>query len=167
MAISNATRNDVWQKLLDAQRHVQYYQVMSGRHEKRHMAVRFVLLFAGAGSVVTVVQTVDARIQAALGIVIAVTVAWEFVANYARKAAILHAICTESCSIESELRDLWTDIQSGIKEEAEIRRAYKALAARLREVTGWAGQNGVVVDDKVNQRTTRTAYAVMEQQYAN
>ena len=167
MAISHATRNDVWQQLLDAQRFVQYYQVMAGKHEKWLLAIRFVLLLAGTGSIASVVDIVPPVVQAFFGVVVAAAVAWEFVANYARKAAVLHAICLECCAIENELRELWTDVQLENMDEQDIRQTNRRLGARLREATGWAGQNGVVVNEKVNQEATEAAYSVTVQRYAN
>ena len=168
MSISSSTRNDVWQQLLDAQRLVQYYQVMAGRHEKRHTAIRFVLLLAGTGSIVgPLLDDVPPFLQAIFGVAVAAAVAWEFVASYARKAAVMHAICMECCAIENELRDLWTDIQLENMKESDIRRTNRKLAARLREVSGWAGQIGVAVDDDLNKEITKAAYDVTEQRYAN
>ena len=46
-ALSDATRNYVWQAMLDGVRYVRYYEALQQRYNRRHQIFRFTLGLAG------------------------------------------------------------------------------------------------------------------------
>ena len=92
-------------------------------------------------------------------------VIWDFIANYGKKAAILHTICLECGAIENELRELWTDIDTNTANEDEIRASHKRLVQRLHNVTGWAGHADISVNNQMNEESEKFANSIMDQRY--
>lgn len=87
------TRNAVWQELLDTARLVQYYEALSHRYRRYHWAVRFVLLLSASSGIVALLDLLPEPmlqpVQLTAGGLIALTVVWDCVSDYARKAAVL------------------------------------------------------------------------------
>ena len=165
--VTDQTRNAVWQELLDAVRLVRYYEALSDRYRRNHWAVRFVLLVAASSEIVALLallpENMRQSVQLAAAGFIALTVAWDFVSDYARKAAVLHAISMECSAVEIELKSLWGEIESISDDEAQRRNTQ--LMRRISDATGWAGQADIREDSELNRKCATTAYNVMEDQY--
>lgn len=168
--VSAQTRNDVWQELLDVARLVLYYEALAHRHRRNHMIVRFLLLAAAAGAIAALLDLLPAAAQPVAQLVagglVALLVAWDFVSNYARKAAVLQAISLECSLLEVEWRELWADVNDGHVSDAEARDKNYRLARRISEVTGWAGQADIGEDSKLNEECAKVAYNAMADRYA-
>ena len=168
MMATNQTRNAVWQELLDAARLVRYYEALSDRYRRNHWAVRLVLLLAASSEIVALLallpENMRQSVQLVAGGFIALTVIWDFVSDYARKAAVLHAIGMECSAVEIELKSLWSEIGSISDNEAQRRNTQ--LMRRISDATGWAGQADIREDSKLNRKCATAAYKIMEDQYA-
>ena len=166
--VTPQTRNAVWQELLDTARLVRYYEALSDRYRRYHWAVRFVLLLSASSGIVALLdllpESMRQPVQLTAGGFIALTVVWDFVSDYARKAAVLHAISMECSLVEVELKALWGELEH--RSDDEVRRNNTQLARKMTEVTGWAGQADVREDSKLNQACATSAYTVMKGQYA-
>lgn len=163
---TDGTRNDVWQAILDAARLVRYYEALADRHRRRHQAVRFMLLIAAAAGVATVLDLLPDLGQALAGGLVAVLVAWDFVADYAKKAALLHTISLECSALESDWRELWHEVNDWKADDAAIRDAMRALNRRTLEATGRAGTADIREDERLNQKCAESAYKVVADRYA-
>ena len=163
---SDETRNDVWQELLDAARLARYYEALSDRHQRKHRIVRFLLFVAGASAVATVLKFLPGEAQAVVGGLVAIVVAWDFVSDYAQKAAVLRTVSIACSELESEWRELWHDVNHDVVDEPQLRDQLQRLARRTREVTSRAGDAGVSVDQKLNERCAESAYKVVSDRYA-
>ena len=174
--VSAQTRNDVWQELLDVARLVRYYEALSDRYRRNHMIVRFLLLAAAVGGIATLLDLLPAdRLPAAVqkdqlvavaNALVALLVVWDFVSNYAKKAAVLQAISLECSLLDVEWRKLWADVNDGHVSDAEARGKNHGLGRRISEVTGWAGQAGIRESPRLNKKCTKVAYKVMADRYA-
>ena len=166
--VTPQTRNAVWQELLDTARLVRYYEALSDRYRHYHWAVRFVLLLSASSGIVALLDllpdSVRQPVQLTAGGLIALTVVWDFVSDYARKAAVLHAISMECSIVEVELKALWGELEH--RSDDEVRQKNTQLARRMTDVTGWAGQADVREDSKLNQECATSAYKVIKEQYA-
>lgn len=163
---TDRTRNGVWQELLDAARLVRYYEALSDRYRRNHFVVRFLLLAAAASGVAALLDLLPPGFQLAAGGLVALLVVWDAVSDYARKAAILHAIGLECDALEDEWRELWADIEDRDIDDAEVWRRNRRLARRLSEVTGWAGLVDVREDRKLNLRCEADAHRVTAARHA-
>ena len=54
--VSEQTRNDIWQGLLDAARLDRYYEALAERYRQRHLALRILLLLAAIGGMVSLLE---------------------------------------------------------------------------------------------------------------
>ncbi len=162
--VTEQTRNAIWQELLDVARLVRYYEALSDRHRRNHKIVRFLLLAAAAGGIATLLDLLPAIAQLIAGGLVALLVAWDFASDYAKKAAVLHAISLECSDLEREWRDLWLKLET--IGDAEAHQENTRLSQRISHVTGWAGQVDVREDRKLNEKCEEAAYKVIADQYA-
>ena len=162
--VSEQTRHDVWQELLDVERLVRYYEVLAKRHRRWHLAIRISLLLAATSGVASLLEVLPQSAQLIAGLMIIVLVALDFALNEARKTAVLNLIKIECRALGNEWKNLWTGLEHIGDDEA--RRENERLARRLAEVTGWAGQAEVGDDDALNEQCERVAYKVMSEDYA-
>lgn len=166
--VTDQTRNDVWQELLDAARLVRYYETLSDRYRRRHQGVRVVLLLAASSAIIALLalfpENLQQWVQLIAGALIASTVIWDFVFDYARKAAVLHTLSMECGMVEIELKALWDKMENIGDDEAQ--RSNTHLARRMADVTGRAGQADIQEDLELNHKCAEAAYRVMEDQYA-
>ena len=112
-------------------------------------------------------DVLPANVQLVAGGVVALLVAWDFVTDYARKAAVLHAISLECSALEIEWRALWADVNEGNLDDAEARRENQRLVRRVLEVTERAGREGIREDRKLNEKCEKIAYRVTADRYAS
>ena len=164
--VSETTRNEVWQELLDASRLVRYYSKLSDRYSRNRRIVQFLLMAAATGGIATLVNLLPQFIQQIAAAAVAILVAWDFFADYAKKAAVLHAICIECNRLEGEWRQLWVDIDQSNLDDAGVRRQCASLRRRLNEVTARVGLVGVQEDAALNKQCAEDAYKVMQARYA-
>ena len=160
---SERTRSDVWQELFDVARLVRYYEALADRHKRWRDRVRFLLLAAAAAGVAALLDLLPETARVAAGGAIAALVVWDFVADYARKAAVLHAVSLECSALEVEWRELWTDVNDADASECEARRRNRRLAQRIAAATGWAD---VPEDRKLNKECARAAHEYLADRYA-
>ena len=94
--VTGATRNAVWQEMLDVARLVRYYDRMARQRQQRHLGIRIVLFASATAGVASAIDALPEAVRIASGALIALLVAWDFLADYANKAAILGVIRGES-----------------------------------------------------------------------
>ena len=163
-------RHAVWQALLDAERLGRYYGIRAAAHRHAHRTLRFVLLFAAVGGVtrfLDVLPEVTESISNAAGIVIIALVIWDFMADYGKKAAILHAISIECGDYDLRLRSLWMSLDHADGEdETAIRAELRAIEDGMLRATARAGYAEVTEHDQDNERATTEAYEVVSARFA-
>ena len=164
--VTEQTRNYVWQELLDAARLVRYYEALSDRHRRNHSRVRFLLLAAATGSIAALLDLIPEITQLFTSAGVALLVAWDFVSDYAKKAAVLHTISLECSALEIEFQGLWLETDNPKASDNEIRSKGKQLERRMLEVTGWAGNADVREDSKLNEKCEVIANQIMVDKYA-
>lgn len=162
--VTEQTRNAIWQELLDVARLVRYYEALSDQHRRNHLIVRFLLLAAAAGGIAALLDLLPAIAQLIAGGVIALLVAWDFVSDYAKKAAILHAISIECSALEIEWQDLWLELENISDDDARLENT--RLSRKIANVTAWAGQADIREDRRLNEECEKAAYRVMTDRYA-
>ncbi len=164
--VTDRTRTDVWQGMLDAARLGYYYQALADRHRRKHTVVRFLLIAAAAGGIGAALDALPDTVRLVAGAAVAAIAAWDLAADYARKAAVLHAVHIECAFLEIEWAKLWAAVDRPGADDAKIARENWKLAERLTEVTGRAGAAGVQRDEKLNEECAETAYRVVAGSYA-
>ena len=112
-------------------------------------------------------DVLPASVQLIAGGLVALLVVWDFIADYAKKAAVLHAISLECSALEIEWRELWADVNERDLDDSEARRKNQRLARRALEVTGRAGHADIRENRKLNEKCEKVAYRVVEDRYAS
>ena len=163
---TDATRNAVWQEMLDTARLVRYYERMFSRQHRRHLAVRLVLLASATAGVAAATNALPEAIQVASGAGVAILVAWDFLVDYANKAAVLGSIRRECSAVEVELAALWGEIQADSIDDDEARRRLAELARRVSRATNLAGSAHISTNERLNATCEEAAYKAMEGRYA-
>ena len=164
--VSEQVRQAVWKNLLDVTRLVRYYETLSDRYRFKHSLIQFLLLASAFSGIAALLKLLPEIVQLFAGGLIAFLIAWDFVAGYARKAAVLHTINYECNALEIEWSDLWAVINSMEVDDTEVREKNKQLEEKFLSVTGWAGQADIRVDQKLNEKCEEVAYKVVAEQYA-
>ena len=164
--VTDPVRSMVWQEYLDAARLARYYEALSDKYRRNHLMVRFLLLATAAGGIAALLELLPATAQLFAAGLVALIVAWDFVADYAKKAAVLHTISIECGELESEWQQLWTEIDEDVLSTAEVQQRNKRLSRRILRVTSWAGVADIREDQRLNEKCAESAYRVMVDRYA-
>lgn len=164
--VSETTRNEVWQSLLDVARLIRYYDAYANRRRLYHFILRGLLLFAAAGGVANMLAVFPDFVVPAVSAAIAVLVVVDFACNYARQAAVLHAIGRECGKLEVEWKNLWANMNAGSVSDKKAMSINQELARQLLEATLWAGDADIREDRKLNEKCAEDAYKVMVEHYA-
>ena len=164
--VTDQMRSIVWQEYLDAARLVRYYEALSDKYRRNHLIVRFLLLAAAASGIAALLDLLPAIAQLLATALVALIVAWDFVSDYAKKAAVLHTISIECSELESEWQQLWTEINDDALSTVEVLHRNNRLSRRILGVTSWAGLADIREDQELNEKCAESAYRVMVDRYA-
>lgn len=165
--VSDQIRNEVWQDLLDVTRLVRYYAALSDRYKRNYNIVRGLLLIAATSGIAAFLDALPPIAQLISGVGIALIVAWDFVSDYGRKAAVSHAIRLQCGELENEWRDLWRNVDDGTIANEEALHSNRQLLQRITSLTGNAGYADIREDHKLNETQAADAYKIMEERYAH
>ena len=167
--VSQSTRNTVWQSYLDVARNSRYYEALANRYQWYYRSVRFALLFMVIVSVAVPYTSLSHPASWILGTlsvgITAILVAVDYVGDFAKKSAVLHGISVEVNRLESDWELLWLEIDDSDAVDSEMRQRNKDYQRLLMTVEKRAGEEGITIDHKLNQKCTETAYAIMEDRY--
>ena len=167
--VSDATRNDTWEMILDLERQVRYYGKLAGNYSMKYRTIRYFLLFGvlAEGAAVYFLSGQDPLLlwgTAGLGaFTLGFITVFDAVTNYAETAAYLkaaHLLCDE---LKTEAERLWRDIESDRVQDEEADERYTGImdhwliATRLTTLE---------VHDHDNMRATREAYEIVTSRYA-
>ncbi len=158
------TRNEVWQGLLDTARLVRYYHALTDQYHRKRTVLRFLILVAATGSIGALLGILPPLMNLIANSLIAACVAWDFVQDYATKAAVLHTIRNDCTALEGEWRTLWNE-QAYLTDRDILQRTVQ-LSQKLNTITGRAGEIGVQEDVALNTQCATDAYQVMKDRYA-
>lgn len=160
------TRDQVWEDFLSIARLFRYYHALADRYRRNRMILRFLLLSAAASGVAAVLDITPSIMQSVASGVVALLIVWDFVADYATKAAILHTVCSDCGELELDWQNLWLDMDNLDLEDAEVQLRNRKLNEKLRVITDRPGYINVRDDHKLNEECEEIAYRIMGERYA-
>ena len=167
--VSDVTRNDTWEMMLDLERQVRYYGRLAGNYSMRYRAIRYFLLFGilAEGAAVYFLSGQDPLLlwgTVGLGaFILGFITVFDAVTNYAETAAYLktaHLLCDE---IKTEAERLWRDIESDRVQDEEAEERYTGIMGR------WSMASRMTTleaHDHDNARAAREAYEIVTSRYA-
>ena len=166
--VSDQTRNEIWQELLDSDRLVRYYAALANHYRRLHALTLLLLASGAASSFVAVLDVLpeDARLDAQLiaNSVVGVVAVWVCIADYAKKAAVAHMISSQCLRLDIQWRDLWMDVER--IGEGAARERLVALAKEMNEVTSRSGDAGIVDNSRLNKKSETDAFKTVSERYA-
>ena len=163
--INSATRDWVWQSLLDAARLSRYYQKVETKFRKCHFGIRFLLLLSAMAGIAPLVSESPGAIPTIGAAGIAVLVVLDFMMDYSTKISTLHSISVECGSLEGKWHGLWAECDLPEVREHDIRQKCRELIERSEEITSMAGAANIRVYEKLNQDTAEEANQVIRDRY--
>lgn len=161
--VSQRTRNAVWQNYLDVARLGLYYEALADRYRRRYIFLRVALLLSVLGSVASPLTPLSHPVvTTALVIATVALVAADYALDFAKKSAVLHQINVEVLRLEGEWEGLWLSVDDDTADELEVRAENRNLESRVLDATKRCGDEGIPIDNKLNQKCMETAYEVAE-----
>lgn len=158
--VSDQTRSELWNQLLDINHNCRYYEALRSKAVRRHFTVRIVTLVALAGSITAVLNLLpwgnDLVKTLIVALVTGLTI-WDAVSNYSKRAAVAHFVHSQSVKIRSEMNDLWLMAGDGSIEDDDMRQRMLELSRSFGEVENWVGMSDIETDVKLNRKTTKEA----------
>ena len=169
--MTEQTRIDIWNEMLDVVRLVRYYEALSDKQRLYYFVIRGILVVSALSGAAALLkffpEDIQEEIAIVAGFVIALVTAWDILANYARKAAVLHAISKECSLLEIEWKDLWADANNHLLEDSVVRKKNRRLAKKITKVTAWAGDADIREDRILNEKCESVAYKIMRETYVS
>lgn len=130
--VSDEIRNEIWQDFLDVTRRVRYYGALSDRYKRNYNIVRVLLLAVAASSIAAFLDALPPIAHLISGVGIALIIAWNFVSDCGRKAAVLHAIRLQYGELEDEWCILWRNVDDGTITNEEAKKKIDNCCRELR-----------------------------------
>ena len=167
--VSDVTRNDTWEMMLDLERQVRYYGRLADNYSMRYRTIRYLLLFGilAEGAAVYFLSGQDSLLlwgTAGLGaFVLGFITVFDAATNYAETAAYLktaHLLCDE---LKTEVERLWRDIESDRVQDEGAEERYSGIMGRWLMATR---MTTLEVHDHDNARAAREAYEIVKSRYA-
>ena len=161
--VSDQTRNDIWQELLDSDRLVRYYAAVANHYRRLHLFTLLLLAFGAASSFAAVLGVLPS-VQLIASALVGLVVAWVLIADYAKKAAVVHTISFQCSRLDVQWQSLWREVEH-IEEEAARQRLVE-LANQMNDVTSRSGDAGIVENRRLNEKSEAVAFQTVNERYA-
>ena len=164
--VSEPTRDAVWQNYLDVSRLGYYYETLANRYRRYYIWLRFALLVSVIASVGSQYTPINHPIATTFLVIATVMlVAVDYALDLAKKSAVLQEIYLQVKGLEADWEMLWLEIEDEDADDVETRQKNRALYRRLLQVTGRSVAEGILIDDKLNQESLKTANKIIEDKY--
>ena len=166
--VTDQTRGDVWNNLLDAEKNFRYFGAIADRYSTRHKLLRFGLLVSLLIEATVLIPNTLAHdslvLTAVGGIVIVVLGAWDAVSDYGKTAAGLRLVNADCDLLRNEWAELWRDIETYAIDESQARVRLRELENRQSVIVG---RSDVELNESINDSSEEEAFkVVVGEQYA-
>ena len=165
-AVSDITRQAVWDTLCDLEWHIRYCSALADRNYLRHRIIRVAIL---VGVIVEGGLLYGGTINpwifvpgAFVGLALACVTVWDATANYANDAAVFRMAVILCQRLKTETSALWRDIESDRRTTTEIEDLLKRIQGQWGDVTQ---SIPLGTDEKLNRATAKAANREIENQY--
>ena len=162
--VSDQTRNDVWQELLDSDRLVRYYEALANQYQRKHLLTLLLLGVGAASSFAAFLNLFPEVIQLVASALVGIVAVWMFIADYAKKAAVAHDIGFQCRRLDVQWKDLWAAVERIDEEEA--RQRLSELSNQMNIATQRSGDAGLVDNRRLNEKSEALAFKTVQERYA-
>ena len=166
-SVSDGTRKDVWELLVNLERNVRYYGLIGDRHHLNYRLIRFgilagilmegLILFLAAGG-----QQGWWYAGGVVAFILALLTAFDVVTGFGESATGLKFTSAACDDLQSEVEQLWTQIESSRVTEIQASERYSSVVERWGRATQ---KINLSLHDAENGSTTTTAVDVLRNRY--
>ena len=169
MNVSDATRNDTWQMMLDLERQVRYYSKIADRYSLRYRAIRYLLLLGIVveGAIVYFLQgeTVLLWTLGGLGaFILGFLTVFDAATNYAETSAALRTVSMLCDDLKAEAERLWHDVEAGRVDDLKAEERLTTLVDRWFRATQ---RVNLETHNHDNSQAAKDAYKIVVERYAS
>ena len=162
--VSDQTRNDIWQELLDSDRLVRYYEALANHYQRKHSLTLLLLGMGAASSFAAILDLFPDIVQLIASALVGIVAVWMFIADYAKKAAVAHDIGFQCRRLDVGWKELWAAVER--IDEAEARRRLGDLSNQINIATRRSSDAGIVDNRRLNEKSEALAVKTVQQRYA-
>ena len=165
--VSEHTRNDTWELMLDLERQVRYYGTLADRYTLRYRVIRYLLLLGIVAEGVIVYFTAGSPMLlwslAGIGaFLLGFLAIFDAVTNYAEVSALLRVTSTLCDGLKTEAERLWRDIESQRISDLESEKRYTGIVDLWFRATV---QSTLERHDHDNKKAAEEAYQAVSSRY--
>lgn len=162
--VSDQTRNDIWQELLDSDRLVRYYEALANHYQRKHSLTLLLLGMGAASSFAAILDLFPDVVQLIASALVGIVAVWMFIADYAKKAAVAHDIGFQCRRLDVGWKELWAAVER--IDEAEARRRLGDLSNQMNIATRRSSDAGIVDNRRLNKKSKALAFKTVQERYA-
>lgn len=162
--VSDQTRNDIWQELLDSDRLVRCYEALANHYQRKHSLTLLLLGMGVASSFAAILDLFSGVVQLIASALVGIVAVWMFIADYAKKAAVAHGIGFQCRRLDVGWKELWAAVER--IDEAEARRRLGDLSKQMNIATQRSGDAGIVDNRRLNEKSEALAFKTVRERYA-
>ena len=167
--VSDPTRKDVWELMLNLERNVRYYQTIGDNHSVASRFMRFVVLagILSEGVIVSIAGTVTANdylwvVGGMVAVGLAILTVFDVVTGFGDSAAVLRHTAMTCDDLKSEAEELWRQIETHRVSDLEAEIRYRPIIDQWSRATQ---KISLSLRSEVNETTTREACEVLQNKY--
>ena len=151
--ISDQTRNDLRQGLLESDHLVRYYQAVAIHYQRKRLLTLLLLGLGASISFAAVLDLLPDVVQLVANVLVGVVAVWICTTDYARKAAVAHNIGFQCRHVDILWKRLWIHIER--IDESDARQRLDDLADQVNMATQRSSDAGIVHNRRLNERARR------------
>lgn len=163
--VTEHTRNQIWQEMMDASAYVRYYERLLKRDRTWYVTIRTALLVSPLGGSLAFIALAPNWVQITLGVVISIIVGIEFVTNFAKRVSVLNTTLVSCTEIEQEWEDLWNKVETFSIDDVTANEKIRYLKQRELQATSHVSQADVKEAPFLKEEIWKEAYDVAEGRY--
>ena len=156
-AVTDHTKDRLWEEMWDIARHVQYYEMQTNRLALWNKIVRFSILVGAALAVGSTADLLPAWVGMLGGLLLLSLTAVDLIWDWGTKAALSHAISLECCVIEKDYESLWSQVITEQVGDRDCQDRINHLAMRVIAATSQLSET----DKRLNRRAQEAATRVL------
>lgn len=155
--VTEITRKEVWDGLVELEIAVRYCQKMHKRHQFLHIIFSVILAGSGAGGIVSLLAHAPIWVQVGLNAIIPCVAIWSIIVNEGKKSHVFYVLTGECTRIKNEYRELWVSIYNYQISNDDVLFKLKELNSRYSDIKSMNGSD-IQLSDRVNKKATEEGH---------
>ena len=161
-AVTDYTRDRIWQEMLDVARYVHYYEALTNRWSWYDKGLRASMLVGASLSIAALADVLPAWSGICAAVFLIVATVFDFIWSWGVKASLAHAINLECNMVDNEYAALWTQIRADQISDHEAQSRSNQLLARIMAATAQLTET----NRRLNRKAQESAYKVVADRWS-